>query len=77
MDREALLIVEVCMCVGICCFLEQEAHIAPVYSAVYINGDWMATWWPGGLVSTGEVAHIATTSMGRKQMPTVHVSHGW
>ena len=39
MDREALLIVEVCMCVGICCFLEREAHIAPVYSAVYTNGD--------------------------------------
>ena len=30
-------------------------------------------WQPGVLESTGEVAHIATTSMGRKQMPTVQV----
>ena len=39
-----------------CCFLAQETLLAPVYPAVY--------WGPGDLVSSGEAACPAVTSMG-------------
>ena len=53
-----------------CCFLEQEALLTLLPSTQLFK------WGPGGLVSTGEAAHPAVTSMGTwcklgKQMPVL------